>query len=196
LVDLALQISGQRRSPSPDRLQSSEGLLASTGAAPKSRTSFPPSKGVVESLQKAFEKFSAGGDSADSRPETLPSEATTQVQSSKFAKNFNLRFHGGSSFPLAALSAKPSPEELSYLRPRAEPSVSITKLSEVEVLLRKAVRTLSTLDWLLNTLKEVSQLPHLDELLVDSLWANVQKTLRTLRRQRSCQPSLLGGSRS
>ena len=43
--------------------------------------------------------------------------------------------------------------------------------------MRRSIRTLSTLDWLLNTLREVSRLPHQDETVFEALWNNVQKTL-------------------
>lgn len=176
LVELGLELAGQRRSPSPDLSQPAEGLLASS-VTHRQRTSFPPSKGIIEAMAKAFDRFSVGAEEKDCRPESLPAEASTHVPVSKVARSFNQRFHGGSTFPLATMSAKPSAEENNYLRPKAEPSVSITKLGDVETLLRKLLRTFSTLDWLLSTLREVSRLPHQDQQVLDALWANISKTL-------------------
>ena len=176
LISLGLQLSGQRRSPSPDPEDVSEGLLASVPTQSQARFSFPPSRGVVESLKKAHELFSAGADK-ECRPEALPSEATTIVKPAKFGKTFNLRFHGGNFFPLSILNAKPSAEELSYLKPRAEPAVPVARVGEIEAVLRKNVRALSTLDWLLNTVREVSKLPHQDETVMEALWMNIHKTL-------------------
>ena len=175
LIDLALQLSGHRRSPSPDN-QGAAGLLASAPPAAKARFTFPPSKGVLDSLDKAYGRFTAEADQ-DCRPESLPSEATTQVSANKVSRNFNIRFHGANIFPLSALSAKPSPEENSYLRPRAEPAVPIGKLNDAEALMRRSLRSMSSLDWLLNTLREVSRLPHQDETVLEALWTNIQKTL-------------------
>ena len=175
LVDLGLQLSGQRRSPSPDPASHSEGLLAAATPS-RDKCFFPPSKGVMDSIHKAYSLFTADAEE-DCRPESLPSEASTQVNANKFAKTFNVKFHGKTSFPLSAQSARPSSEEQSYLRSRAEPAVPIARLTEPETLLRRSIRAISTLDWLLNTLKEVSRLPHQDETVLDALWYNVQKTL-------------------
>ena len=175
LVELGLCLSGRQRSPSPEA-RNAEGLIASN-PKPRSKHTFPPSKGILDSLQKSFEKYTGGQDLQDCRPEGLPSEATTHVPASKFVKAFNMRFHGGNTFPLSLMSSKPSSEESSFLRSRAEPAVPINKVGDVEVLLRKSIRTMSSLDWLLATLREVSRLPHQDGHVVEALWDNIQKTL-------------------
>ena len=43
--------------------------------------------------------------------------------------------------------------------------------------MRRSLRSMSSLDWLLNTLREVSRLPHQDETVLEALWTNIQKTL-------------------
>ena len=175
MVDLGLCLSGRERSPSPD-YSNADGLLASQQPV-RSRHTFPPSKGVMDSLHKSFKKYTGEDDVQDCRPESLPSEATSHLAASKFVRAFNPRFHGGNSFPLHLQAPKPSTEESSYLRNKVEPAVPISKVGDVEQLLRRAMRTINTLDWLLATLREVSRLPHQDQHVLDALWGNVQRTL-------------------
>jgi len=131
----------------------------------------------MQSLKKPFDLFTGEKNMGSCAPGDLPSEASTQVPAHKFVKGFNPRFHGGASFPFSIFSAKPSAEELSNLRSGAEPAVPIAKVGDVEILLRKAVRTLSSLDWLLATLKETTNMPNWDKDVLDALWANIQRTL-------------------
>ena len=176
LLDLGLTLAGRQRSPSPEA-SGADGLLASRPGTSRSKPTFPPSKGVLDSLQKAFQKFTGPEDIQGCRPENLPSEATSQVSGNKFVRSFNPRFHGANTFPLSLQSSKPSAEETSYLRKQADPAVPIARVADVELLLRKNIRVMSTLDWLLNTLKEVSRLPHQDGHVLDALWMNIHKTL-------------------
>jgi hypothetical protein len=128
-------------------------------------------------LKKSFERFTGGRDLRDTLPNQLPGDVTTKVPFSKFGAGFNVRFHGGDEFPLAVKSAQPSPDELAYLRPGHEPSISVNRAADIEFMLRKNVRVLSSLDWLLNTMKEVTSLPNQDPSVVEALWFQIRKTL-------------------
>ena len=175
LVDLGLTLSGQ--APVPDPAPSSgTGLLAKTTTAP-AQHSFPPSTGVLDALHGAFDHFANGHDLSDVQPSQLPGDVTTKVPFAKFGSGFRSKFHGGDDFPLTVKSLNPTPEEKSFLRPNVEPSVPIIKCADIEFLLRKNIRTLSSLDWLLRTLQEVTALPHQDGAVLDSLWSHIRRTL-------------------
>jgi hypothetical protein len=139
--------------------------------------SFPPSEGVVAALRRAFGQFTHGHDLEDVRPDSMPGDVTTRIPSAKFAKTFNAQYHGGAAFPMAVKSLQPSAEEKAYLRPGADPAVPIAKVGELEYLMRKNVRSLSSLDWLLRTLKEVYSLPNQDASVIEALWGQVTRTL-------------------
>jgi hypothetical protein len=153
------------------------GLLARDVTETPARTSFPPSTGVVSSLQKSYERFTGGRDLTDFKPNQLPGNVTTKVPFNKFGVGFSKKFHGGEDFPLQVKAAHPSPEEMSYLKPGPEPAIPVHKAADVEFILRKNVRVLSSLDWLLNTLKEVYSLPNQDASVIDALWYHIRKTL-------------------
>ena len=175
LVDLGLTLSGQE--PLPDPAPSTgTGLLAKSTSTP-SQLTFPPSTGVLDALHGAFDHFAAGHDLSEVQPSQLPGDVTTKVPYSKFGSGFRTKFHGGDDFPLTVKSLNPSPEEKSFLRPNAEPSVPIGKCADIEFLLRKNIRTLSSMDWLLRTLQEVTALPHQDGAVLDSLWSQIRRTL-------------------
>ena len=84
---------------------------------------------------------------------------------------------------LTVKSLNPTPEEKSFLCPNAEPAVPIAKCADIEFLLRKNIRTLSSLDWLLRTLQEVNALPHQDGADLDSLRSHIRSTLAYFRLQ-------------
>ena len=175
LVDLGLTLAGYKDPEKPAKT-SGRGLLATDVKTPV-RHSFPPSDGVVASLQNSYEKFTAGHDLSQVRPNQMSSGITTKVPFNRFGAGFNLKYHGGDEFPMAANSASPTPEESSYLQPGKEPSIPINKAADVEYILRKNVRAVSTLDWLLNTLKEVTNLPNQDPSVLEALWYQIRKTL-------------------
>ena len=116
----------------------------------------------------------------------MPSDVTLKIPVTKFGPSFRARYHGGDDFPVNIRSNQPTDEESSFLRPGTEPTVPIRKMGDFEHLLRKNTRVLSSLDWLLTTLKEVSSLPHQDASVVDALWALVQRTLGYVTDFSSC----------
>ena len=179
LIDLGLVLSGHKEAPPPTPV-SGTGLLAASTSVSSARITFPPSSGVVDSLDRAFKLFS-GNRSMEAmetvQPGGMPSDVTLKIPVTKLGASFRAKYHGGDDFPVAMKSNQPTEEESSFLRSGAEPSVSIRKLGDIEHLLRKNTRVLSSLDWLLTTLKEVSSLPHQDASVVDALWAQVQRTL-------------------
>jgi len=138
---------------------------------------FPPSSGVVQAIHKAFSRFSGGLDLEAIPPSQMPGDVTTKVPVSKFGQGFQPKFHGGEEFPIPIKSLTPTPDESSFLRRGEEPSVPCRKVADLEFLLRKNVRVLSSLDWLLTTLKEVSALPHQDPAVLEALWTHVRKCL-------------------
>ena len=107
----------------------------------------------------------------------MSSGVTLKIPFNQFGTGFNLRYHGGDEFPMSATSASPSAEEQSYLQPGKEPSIPINKAGDIEYILRKNVRAVSTLDWLLSTLKEVTSLPNQDPSVLEALWYQIRKTL-------------------
>ena len=175
LIDMAMVLAGETAPPPPPPT-SSTGLL-DRPTAPPSRTSFPPSSGVTKALESAFEQFTGGHRLDDVPPGQLPSEVLVRPPVGRFGKGFKPEYHGGDAFPIPVKSLAPSADETSFLRPNADPSVPIKKVGDVEYLLRKNVRVLSTLDWLLQALREVSSLPHQDAAVMDALWTHIRKTL-------------------
>ena len=153
------------------------GLLASDPRQTPVRSSFPPSVGVVDSLHRSYGKFTGGQDLSEARPAQMSSGVTLKIPFNRFGTGFNLRYHGGDEFPMSATSASPSAEEQSYLQPGKEPSIPINKAGDIEYILRKNVRAVSTLDWLLSTLKEVTSLPNQDPSVLEALWYQIRKTL-------------------
>ena len=131
LVVLGMLFAGSQPPQQIQPTASSEGLLASSEPEERSSFTFPPSKGVVDSLNRAFQHFTSVLDIQTFNPEDLPSEASTGNCISKFARGFSARFHGGDN---SVQSAKPSAEELSYLRSSAEPSVPVSKLADTQTI--------------------------------------------------------------
>jgi hypothetical protein len=177
LIDLGLLLAGRAPKVPEFPLRSGGGLLPSEPFTRPSAVSFPASDGVVNSLTRAFDRFTLGHNMDEVSLDQMPGDVTTKPPVAKFAYGFNVKFHGGSDFPLSAKSATPNAEEMSYLRPGIEPAVPIGKVGDIEVLLRRSVRCISSLDWLLSTLKEVLSLPQHDQTVVDSLWNNITKIL-------------------
>ena len=177
LIDLGLLLAGRAPHPPQASPKAGGGLLPSEPPSQPSALSFPPSQGVINSLTRAFEKFTLGRSMEDVSVEQMPGEVSTKPPVGKFAGGFNVKFHGGSDFPLSAKSAAPNAEEQSYLKPGADPAVPISKVADVEVLLRRMVRCMSSLDWLLSTLKEIHSLPQQDQTVLDSLWSSITKVL-------------------
>lgn len=173
LVDLGLLLAGRAPQIPHASPKSGGGLLPLEPRSQPSALSFPPSEGVINSLTRAFERFSMGRNMEEVTIDQMPGDISTKPPVSKFAAGFNVRFHGGSDFPLSAKSAAPNAEEQSYLRPGADPAVPIGKVADVEVLLRRMVRCMSSLDWLLSTLKEIHSLPQQDPTVLDSLWSSI-----------------------
>ena len=91
----------------------------------------PTIKGVVDSLNRAFQHFTLVQNIQNFNPEDLPSKASTGNSFSNFARGFSARFHGGDN---SVQSAKPSAEKLSYLRSSAEPSVPVSKLADTQTI--------------------------------------------------------------
>ena len=175
LIDMAMVLAGET-APPPPTPASGTGLMDRPAAAP-ARNTFPPSSGVTKALEAAFDRFSGGHCLKDVLPGQLPSDVTLKPPLGRFGHGFHHKFHGGDEFPIPIRSLVPSAEEASFLRPGAEPAVPIKKVADVEYLLRKNVRVLSTLDWLLQALKEVSSLPHQDAAVMEALWDQIRRIL-------------------
>ena len=177
IVDLGMVLAGHHEAQ-PAESASGTGLLAKGASKDKPRLSFPPSSGVVQSLQQAFDRFSGGHELNEVPPSQMPGDVTTKIPVGKFGQGFKHKFHGGEDFPMSVKSLTPTPDELSFLGGKDEPAVPVKQVADLEFLMRKNVRVLSSLDWLLNTLQEVYNLPNHDPAVLEALWGHIRRCLQ------------------